>query len=290
MNEENTATSTVARNTGQISRPDSSVPEIDVAVKKSTSRNVVLEVRDITKVYDISDDIQVRALAGVSMQVVKGEMIAIIGPSGSGKSTLMHSIGLLDHPTTGHVLVSDTDVTNMAPNDLAAVRNKEIGFVFQAFNLLSRTTAVENVELPLIYAGVNAVDRRVKATEALQRVGLGDRLDHSPNQLSGGQQQRVAVARALVTNPAIVLADEPTGNLDSKSSIEVMMILQELNEAGITIVIVTHDTEVAMHATRVVKIGDGRVVEDYAVSPEQRIDAREEMAEYLAAHKEDEEA
>lgn len=242
--------------------------------------DVVLEVRDITKTYHISEDVIVQALDGVSLQVHRGEMIAIIGPSGSGKSTLMHSIGLLDHPTTGQVLVGDIDVTDMDENDLAAVRNREIGFVFQAFNLLARTTALENVELPLIYAGVSAAERRKRALEALERVGLGQRVDHTPNQLSGGQQQRVAIARALVTEPAIVLADEPTGNLDSRSGIEVMVFLQKLNAAGITIVLVTHDADVAAHASRVVKIADGRVVEDYCVPAAERIDAEIELENY----------
>lgn len=242
--------------------------------------DVVLEVRDITKTYHISEDVIVQALDGVSLQVHRGEMIAIIGPSGSGKSTLMHSIGLLDHPTTGQVLVGDIDVTDMDENDLAAVRNREIGFVFQAFNLLARTTALENVELPLIYAGVSAAERRKRALEALERVGLGQRVDHTPNQLSGGQQQRVAIARALVTEPAIVLADEPTGNLDSRSGIEVMVFLQKLNATGITIVLVTHDADVAAHASRVVKIADGRVVEDYCVPEAERIDAEIELENY----------
>lgn len=242
--------------------------------------DVVLEVRDITKTYNISEDVIVQALDGVSLQVHRGEMIAIIGPSGSGKSTLMHSIGLLDHPTTGQVLVGDIDVTDMDENDLAAVRNREIGFVFQAFNLLARTTALENVELPLIYSGVPAAERRKRALEALERVGLGQRVDHTPNQLSGGQQQRVAIARALVTEPAIVLADEPTGNLDSRSGIEVMVFLQKLNAAGITIVLVTHDADVAAHASRVVKIADGRVVEDYCVPTNERIDAEIELENY----------
>jgi putative ABC transport system ATP-binding protein len=244
----------------------------------------VLEVRDVVKRYEISDDVVVHALRGVSLAVHKGEMIAIIGPSGSGKSTLMHSIGLLDHPTSGEVLVGGMDVTDMSENELARVRNREIGFVFQAFNLLARTTAEDNVALPLIYSGLGTAQRTARARAALARVGLGERLDHAPNQLSGGQQQRVAIARALVTEPSIVLADEPTGNLDSKSGIEVMAFLQELNRQGITIVIVTHDSKVALHATRVVKIADGRIVEDQDVAPDARIDAQQELDEYLAEH------
>lgn len=242
----------------------------------------VLEVRDVHKSYQVSEDVLVRALDGVSLKINKGDFIAIIGPSGSGKSTLMHSIGLLDHPTSGEVLVGGVNVTDMVENELARVRNKEIGFVFQAFNLLARTTAVENVELPLIYAGVASAERRRRAIEALTRVGLGERLDHMPNQLSGGQQQRVAIARALVTEPSIILADEPTGNLDSRSGIEVMAFLQELHHSGVTIVLVTHDAQVALHADRVVRIADGKITQDYLNSPEERIDAAAELAKLQA--------
>jgi putative ABC transport system ATP-binding protein len=200
-----------------------------------------------------------------------------MGPSGSGKSTLMHIVGLLDHPTTGMVLVDGEDVSGMEPNELASVRNKRIGFVFQSFNLLARTTAQANVELPLIYSGVSGTERSRRAKEALERVGLGNRLTHMPNQLSGGQQQRVAIARALVTEPSIVLADEPTGNLDSRSGVEVMSILQNLNDQGITVVLVTHDARVARHAQRVVHIRDGRIVLNEYV--EDRILAKREVAE-----------
>jgi len=247
------------------------------AVERERAGDVVLEVRDVQKTYQVGDDIVVHALDGVSLQIRKGDFIAIIGPSGSGKSTLMHSIGLLDHPTSGEVLVGGTDVTKMAENELARVRNKEIGFVFQAFNLLARTTAIENVELPLIYAGVSATERKERAIEALKRVGLGERLDHMPNQLSGGQQQRVAIARALVTEPSIILADEPTGNLDSKSGIEVMAFLQELHKSGVTIVLVTHDAHVALHAARVVRIADGKITQDYFNKNGERIDAVAEL-------------
>ena len=249
------------------------------------SDSSVLEVRNVTKTYQIGDEIAVKALDGVSLNVLKGELIAIIGPSGSGKSTLMHSIGLLDHPSTGEVLVGGIDVTEMDENELARVRNREIGFVFQAFNLLARTSAIENVELPLIYAGVPAAERKKRATEALERVGLGGRLQHNSSQLSGGQQQRVAIARALVTEPSIILADEPTGNLDSKSGVEVMAFLQELNRSGVTIVLVTHDAHVAKHAMRVVQIADGRIVQDYMNTPEERIDASLELKK-LQAEKE----
>lgn len=225
---------------------------------------MVLAARSVTKTY-VLDEIEVNALCGVDLDVCKGEMLAIMGPSGSGKSTLMHIVGLLDRPTSGTVAIDGVDVSQMDPNELAAVRNKRIGFVFQSFNLLARTTAQSNVELPLIYAGASGAERARRAREALEHVGLGERLGHMPNQLSGGQQQRVAIARALVTEPTIVLADEPTGNLDSKSGIEVMAFLQELNRQGITIVLVTHDAKVARHAQRVVEIQDGRVVADERV-------------------------
>jgi len=223
------------------------------------SVDAVLEATNVTKSY-LLDEIEVNALRGIDLQVCRGEMLAIMGPSGSGKSTLMHIVGLLDHPTTGTVTIDGVDVSNMDQNELAAVRNKRIGFVFQSFNLLARTTAQSNVELPLIYAGVSGSERARRAREALERVGLGSRLGHMPNQLSGGQQQRVAIARALVTEPSIVLADEPTGNLDSRSGVEVMAMLQELNAQGITVVVVTHDARIARHAQRVAHVQDGRIV------------------------------
>ena len=229
------------------------------AIDSSCSVDAVLQARDVTKRY-ILDEIEVNALCGVDLEVCRGEMLAIMGPSGSGKSTLMHIVGLLDHPTTGTVTIDGEDVSHMEPNQLASVRNKRIGFVFQSFNLLARTTAQANVELPLIYAGLSGGERTRQAKAALERVGLGNRLGHMPNQLSGGQQQRVAIARALVTQPSIVLADEPTGNLDSRSGVEVMAILQDLNRQGITVVIVTHDAHVARHAQRVVHIRDGQIV------------------------------
>jgi len=229
------------------------------AIDSSCSVDAVLQARDVTKRY-ILDEIEVNALCGVDLEVCRGEMLAIMGPSGSGKSTLMHIVGLLDHPTTGTVTIDGEDVSHMEPNQLASVRNKRIGFVFQSFNLLARTTAQANVELPLIYAGLSGGERTRQAKAALERVGLGNRLGHMPNQLSGGQQQRVAIARALVTQPSIVLADEPTGNLDSRSGVEVMAILQDLNRQGITVVLVTHDAHVARHAQRVVHIRDGQIV------------------------------
>ncbi|MFA5844180.1 MAG: ABC transporter ATP-binding protein [Coriobacteriia bacterium] len=225
----------------------------------------VLAVENVSKCYHL-EGVDVHALREVDLVVREGEMLSIMGPSGSGKSTLMHIIGLLDRPTTGNVTVEGEEVSHMSPNELATVRNKRIGFVFQSFNLLARTTAAANVELPLIYAGVPGPRRAKLAREALERVGLGDRIRHVPNQLSGGQQQRVAIARALVTNPSIVLADEPTGNLDSVSGVEVMTILQDLNRQGITVVLVTHDAYVASHASRVVSLRDGRVVDEAAVA------------------------
>jgi len=226
------------------------------AATSACATDAVLAARDVTKSY-ILDEVEVNALRGIDLEVCRGEMLAIMGPSGSGKSTLMHIVGLLDHPTSGTVTIDGVDVSHMEQNQLAEVRNKRIGFVFQSFNLLARTTAQANVELPLIYAGVSGGERSRRAREALDRVGLGDRLGHMPNQLSGGQQQRVALARALVTEPSIVLADEPTGNLDSRSGIEVMAMLQELNAQGITVVVVTHDARVARHTQRVVHLQDG---------------------------------
>jgi putative ABC transport system ATP-binding protein len=225
----------------------------------------VLETIDVVKRYSLDAE-EMTILHGADLAVRKGEMLSIIGPSGSGKSTLMHIIGLLDKPTSGRVLVEGQDTAEMSANQLSTLRNKHIGFVFQAFNLLQRTTALANVELPLVYAGVSATERRRRATEALERVGLGNRIGHMPNQLSGGQQQRVAIARALVTNPSIVLGDEPTGNLDSRSGVEVMMMLQELHAQGITVVLVTHDNTVARHAERIVRVADGRITSDETVA------------------------
>jgi len=225
---------------------------------------VVLEARGVTKCYEL-DEVEVHALRGVDLQIYEGQMMSIMGASGSGKSTLMHIVGLLDRPSSGSVTVEGEDVSHMSANELAAVRNRRIGFVFQSFNLLARTSAQANVELPLVYAGLTGTERARKARAALERVGLGDRLSHLPNQLSGGQQQRVAIARALVTEPSIVLADEPTGNLDSRSGIEVMEILQDLDAQGITVVLVSHDPNVSRHAERVVHLKDGRIVEDEMV-------------------------
>ena len=236
---------------------------------------IVLETRDVTKSY-VLEHMEVNALRGVSVHIRQGEMVSIMGPSGSGKSTLMHIVGLLDRPTSGQVVLEGEDVSMMSPNELAALRNRHIGFVFQAFNLLPRTSALANVELPLVYGGIGGAERARRATEALERVGLGDRLDHFSSQLSGGQQQRVAIARALVNSPSIVLADEPTGNLDSRSGVEVMAVLQELHEQGITVVLVTHDDRVARHAERVIQMIDGRVRSDAPVPD--RVMAADEMA------------
>lgn len=218
--------------------------------------NVIL-IQNITKVYTMGD-VQVHALRGVSLTVRRGEMVAIMGPSGSGKSTLMNILGCLDQPTSGVYLLEGEDVGRMNDNQLADIRNRRVGFIFQNFNLLPRTSALDNVMLPLVYAGVSARERRQRAQAMLELVGLGDRLRHTPNELSGGQQQRVAIARALINRPSIILADEPTGNLDSKSGAEVMSILQELNrKQGITVIIVTHDPRVAQHTQRVFHIFDG---------------------------------
>jgi putative ABC transport system ATP-binding protein len=228
----------------------------------------VISVKNLVKTYVVGE-VEVRALRGVNLEVERGEFLAVTGPSGSGKSTFMHIVGCLDRPTSGQYFLDGQDVSRMSKDALAAVRNKKIGFVFQGFNLLSRTSAIDNVELPLLYGanGLKTAERHHKAIEMLKLVGLGERTDHHPNQLSGGQQQRVAIARALINDPAILLADEPTGNLDTKTSIEVMGIFQRLNvERGITVILITHEPDIAEYGTRTVTFRDGIVVKDKAVA------------------------
>jgi len=226
----------------------------------------VISVRNLVKTYTVGE-VEVRALRGVSLDVAPGEFLAVTGPSGSGKSTLMHILGCLDRPTSGAYLLDGRDVSRMTKDQLAEVRNRKIGFVFQGFNLLSRTTALDNVELPLLYGGkMKASDRHKLAIDALSEVGLADRSGHHSNQLSGGQQQRVAIARALITKPSILLADEPTGNLDTRTSVEVMGIFQRLNlERGITVLVITHEPDIAEYATRAISFRDGLIVSDQTV-------------------------
>lgn len=221
----------------------------------------VIEIRDIKKIYEVGTQV-VKALNGVDLDIERGEYVALMGPSGSGKSTLMNMLGCLDTPTSGDYTLNGKNVSQMEDNELADIRNKEIGFVFQTFNLLARYTALENVALPLIYAGQSKSDRERKAAEVLTQVNLSDRMDHRPNELSGGQRQRVAVARALVNDPAIILADEPTGNLDTKTSYEIMALFDQIHKAGNTIIVVTHEEDIAQHAHRIVRLRDGVVESD----------------------------
>ena len=223
--------------------------------------DVIILTHKLAREYDMGSEI-VRALRGVSVQIRRNEYVAVMGPSGSGKSTLMNLIGCLDTPTTGEYWLNGQKVSDLADDELARIRNQEIGFVFQTFNLLPRATALHNVELPLIYAGLGGAARRARATRALQRVGLGDRMQHQPNELSGGQRQRVAIARALVNDPSILLADEPTGNLDSTTSQEIMQVFADLHGQGQTVVMVTHEADIAAHAARVLTLRDGLVATD----------------------------
>jgi len=229
------------------------------------SGNVAIEVTDVTKTYSLGD-VKVEALRGVTFTIERGEYVAIMGPSGSGKSTLMNLLGCLDRPTSGTYALDGIDVSTLNDDQLAAIRLKKLGFVFQGFNLLARTSALKNVALPLFYAGVGARARNEMATVQLTEVGLGDRVDHKPSELSGGQQQRVAIARALVNDPAVLLADEPTGNLDSQTSEEIMALFQQVNAGGRTIIMVTHDEDVASHAKRIIRVRDGLIVSDEVTS------------------------
>ncbi len=225
----------------------------------------VIRLENVHKTYDLGE-IQVQALRGISLEVRQGEFVAVMGPSGSGKSTVMNILGCLDRPTRGHYYLDGVDVSGMSKTELARIRNRKLGFVFQQFNLLSRTSALENVELPTVYAGIGPEERTKRAMESLTRVGLADRAGHHPSQLSGGQQQRVAIARGLVNRPAILLADEPTGNLDSRTSVEIMQILQNLNdEQGLTIVLVTHEHDIAQFAKRTLEFRDGKLRRDTVV-------------------------
>ncbi len=241
-----------------------------MATDKHTAENSVIFLEQVQKIYKMGEE-YVYALRGLTVGVQKNEYVAIMGPSGSGKSTLMNIIGCLDTPTTGNYFFNGVNVAGLDDNDLAGIRNKEIGFVFQTFNLLPRSDSLHNVELPLIYAGVGKDERRQRAIDALTHVGLADRAGHKPNELSGGQRQRVAIARALVTRPSIILADEPTGNLDSKTGEDIMRLFNELREQGNTIIVVTHEEDIARHAERIVRIKDGLVEKDEVIPVSERI-------------------
>jgi putative ABC transport system ATP-binding protein len=222
---------------------------------------MLIDIRDITKTYDMGEE-KVHALSGVTLAIERGEYVAIMGPSGSGKSTLMNLIGCLDTPSSGSYVLNGREVATMTDDELAAIRNQEIGFVFQTFNLLPRTNALHQVELPLVYSGLPRKERRERAIKALEAVNLADRMNHQPSEMSGGQRQRVAIARALINDPSILLADEPTGNLDSQTGIEIMALFDELNRRGNAIVLVTHEEDIAAHARRIVRLRDGKVLND----------------------------
>lgn len=221
----------------------------------------LIDIKDIKRDFQLGSE-TINVLKGIDLKINKGEYVALMGPSGSGKSTLMNLLGCLDTPTSGTYILNNKDVSQMIDDELAEIRNKEIGFVFQTFNLLPRTTALDNVALPMIYAGYSKTDRTERAKEVLNQVGLGDRMDHQPNQLSGGQRQRVAVARALVNKPSIILADEPTGNLDSKTSVEIMRLFDEIHANGNTVILVTHEEDIAQHAHRIIRLRDGLIESD----------------------------
>ncbi len=243
------------------------------------SKEDLILITDIGRKYVIGAE-TIHALKSVTLTIKKGEFVALMGPSGSGKSTLMNILGCLDTPTKGEYILNGINVSEMSDSELAEVRNQEIGFVFQTFNLLPRSSAKENVALPLVYAGVNKVDRDTRAIKALENVGLGNRVDHKPNELSGGQRQRVAVARALINNPSIILADEPTGNLDSKTSVEIMALIEDIHAKGNTIILVTHEEDIAQHAHRIVRMRDGLIESDTLNKKITSVKARlKEMAE-----------
>jgi putative ABC transport system ATP-binding protein len=242
-----------------------SVPVPDFQAEVTSRRETVIQIHDVHKIYQLGET-QVHALRGVSVAINRGEFVAIMGASGSGKSTFMNILGCLDKPSSGRYVLEGTDVAQLDKGQLAAIRNRKIGFVFQGFNLLARTTALENTELPTLYARIDKVERHRRALEALNMVGLGQRIDHFPSQLSGGQQQRVAIARALVNRPSILLADEPTGNLDSRTSVELMEIFQSLNDRGLTIILVTHEHDIAQFAKRSIVFRDGKIRRDQAVA------------------------
>jgi len=224
--------------------------------------SALIDIRDVSKTYEMGTETTVRALDGVSLQIEQGDYVAVMGPSGSGKSTLMNLIGCLDTPSTGSYVLNGREVSKMVDDELAQIRNREIGFIFQTFNLLPRADAIQNVELPLVYAGVPRKERHTRAEKALDSVGLGSRKHHRPNEMSGGQRQLVAIARALVNGPSILLADEPTGNLDSKTGEEILALMEELHRAGNTIILVTHEDDLAQHAARIVRLRDGKIVSD----------------------------
>lgn len=242
--------------------------------QKLNQSEPLITIKDIGRKYVIGAEV-IHAIKSVSLTINEGEFVALMGPSGSGKSTLMNILGCLDTPTKGQYVLNGIDVSHMTDNDLADVRNSEIGFVFQTFNLLPRNTALDNVALPLVYAGISKEKRNERAKQALENVGLGHRVDHRPNELSGGQRQRVAVARALINNPSIILADEPTGNLDTKTSIEIMGLLEDIHSKGNTIILVTHEEDIALHAHRIVRMRDGLVENDYLNDNIQTVSKRE---------------